>query len=467
MLVIVSDLHLTDGTTGMCIPAGAFELFRERLEDMAYDASQRGDGTYRPIESFDLLLLGDMLDPLPSTQWIAEEKGEPGYARPWSKPDDPAFVNKVSQITEKIISENAGSLEILCRIARGEGISLPPATKNHQADLHVLHDPSSHQRLPVQVRIHYMIGNHDWYYHLPGPGMDRVRSKIVKTIGLANDFSPFPYVLEESDLLEDLLRQHSVFARHGDYYDSYNLYKKDRDHASLSDAVCIELFTRIGVQIRSEFQGKLPLEFFRDLDEMGSVRPPLMTPVWIANLLDRYKVSTAQREKIDDIWHNLVEQFSKLDFLNELNEPFAFDLVDAVKVALKFARLTSIDNLDDWALAIEKLAGLLGFGGTSKGSYEKYAVQEDAYLAREARFIVYGHTHQFAVTPLRSTIKNGAPFDQMYLNAGTWLPVNKICDADSNKKGFILHKTMGYLGIFKEDERRSKAYETWNGTLDI
>ncbi|HEU0294592.1 MAG TPA: hypothetical protein VFR47_17765 [Anaerolineales bacterium] len=467
MLVIVSDLHLTDGTTGMCIPAGAFELFRERLEDMVYDASQRGDGTYRPIESFDLLLLGDILDPLPSTQWIAEEKGEPGYARPWSKPDDPAFVNKVSQITEKIISENAESLEILCRIARGEGISLPPATKNHQADLRVSRGPSSHQQIPVQVRIHYMIGNHDWYYHLTGSGMDRVRSKIVNAMGLASNSSPFPYVLNETDLLNDLLRQHSVFARHGDYYDSYNLYKKDRNHASLSDAVCIELFTRIGVQIRSELQGKLPDGFYRDLDEMGSVRPALMTPVWIANLLDRYKVSTAQREKIDDIWHDLVEQFSKLDFLNELNRPFAIDLADTVKVALRFARLTSIDHLDDWALAIEKLMGLLGLSGTSKGSYEKYAVQEDEYLAREARFIVYGHTHKSAVTPLRSTIKNGAPFDQIYLNAGTWLPVHKICDADSNKKGFIHHKTMGYLGIFKEDERRSKAYETWNGTLDI
>jgi hypothetical protein len=467
MLVIVSDLHLTDGTTGMCMPAGAFELFRERLQDMAYDASNRGDGTYRPIESFDLLLLGDILDPLPSTGWIAEEKGEPGYARPWSKPDEPAFVNRVSRITENVISANAESLETLRRIAAGEGISLPPATKNHQVDRRVLHDPSSHQRLPVQVRIHYMIGNHDWYYHLPGLGMDRVRSKIVKIMGLANNSSPFPYVLDESDLLNHLLQQHSVFARHGDYYDPYNLHKKNRDHASLSDAVCVELFIRIGVQIRSELQGQLPDGFFRDLDEMGSVRPPLMTPVWIASLLDRYKASTAQREKIDDIWHELVEQFSKLDFLDEINQPFAFDMIDALRIALRFARLTSIDNLNDWALAIEKFTGLLGLGGRSNASYEKYAVQEESYIAREARFIVYGHTHQFAVTPLRSTIQNGASFDQMYLNAGSWLPVHETCDADSNKKGFILHKTMGYLGIFKEDERRSKAYETWNGTLDI
>lgn len=467
MIVIVSDLHLADGTTGMRIPAGAFELFRERLQDMAYDASQRADGTYRPIDSFDLLLLGDILDPLSSTQWTNEEKGEPGYARPWSRPDDPAFVSKVDIITEKILQENAEALEILRRLARGEGISLPPATRSQQPDLRVSRGTGSTRRLPVRVRIHYMIGNHDWFYHLPGLGLDQLREKIVNAMGLSNEASPFPYVPSESDMIVDMLNKHSVFARHGDYYDPYNLFKKDRDHASLSDAVCVELLKRFGLQIRLQMHGKLPDEFFRDLDEMGSIRPELMTPVWIASLLDRYRVTRAHRQKIDSIWHDLVEQFSKLDFLDELNQPFAFDLVDAVKAALVFARLVSIDKLDDWALAIDRLERLMGLGGKGNTSYEKYAVQEEAYKAREARFIVYGHTHQFAVTPLRSTLKNGVPFDQMYLNAGTWLPVHKTCDADSNKKGFIFYKTMGYLAIYRSDERRCKAYETWNGTLDI
>jgi hypothetical protein len=224
---------------------------------------------------------------------------------------------------------------------------------------------------------------------------------------------------------------------------------------------------RIGVLIRWEFLGKLPDEFFQDLDEIGSIRPELMTPVWIASLLDRYQATPAQREKIDEIWHNLVEQFSKLDILDEFDQPFKIDMVDALQAVLKFASLVSIDKLDDWALAIDKLESLMGLGGKANASYEKYAVQEDAYKSREARFIVYGHTHKFTVTPLRTTSKNGLPFDQMYLNAGTWLPVHEICDADSNKKGFMFYKTMGYLGIYRGDERRCKAYETWSGTLDI
>jgi UDP-2,3-diacylglucosamine pyrophosphatase LpxH len=123
--------------------------------------------------------------------------------------------------------------------------------------------------------------------------------------------------------------------------------------------------------------------------------------------------------------------------------------------------------LNEWALAIEELMIRMRLSGKNNSSYEKFAVQEDAYLSREASFIVYGHTHQFAVTALRSTSKNGLAFDQMYLNAGTWMPVHETCDADSNKKGFIFHKTMGYLGIYQGEERRCKAYETWNGTLDV
>jgi UDP-2,3-diacylglucosamine pyrophosphatase LpxH len=286
-------------------------------------------------------------------------------------------------------------------------------------------------------------------------------------MGLSNEASPFPYVPSESDPLSNVLKKHSVFVRHGDYYDPYNLFNKDRDHASLSDVVCVELMKRIGVLIRWEFLGKLPDEFFQDLDEIGSIRPELMTPVWIASLLDRYQATPAQREKIDEIWHNLVEQFSKLDILDEFDQPFKIDMVDALQAVLKFASLVSIDKLDDWALAIAKLESLMGLGGKANASYEKYAVQEDAYKSREARFIVYGHTHKFTVSPLRTTSKNGLPFDQMYLNAGTWLPVHEICDADSNKKGFMFYKTMGYLGIYQGDERRCKAYETWSGTLDI
>jgi hypothetical protein len=46
MLVIISDLHLGDGTTANSIAPNAFQLFANRLNETAYFASFRKDGTY-------------------------------------------------------------------------------------------------------------------------------------------------------------------------------------------------------------------------------------------------------------------------------------------------------------------------------------------------------------------------------------------------------------------------------------
>jgi len=48
MLLIISDIHLGDGTTAESIPPSAFQLFANRVREMAYFASWRADGTYRP-----------------------------------------------------------------------------------------------------------------------------------------------------------------------------------------------------------------------------------------------------------------------------------------------------------------------------------------------------------------------------------------------------------------------------------
>ncbi len=72
MLVAISDIHLNDGTCGKSLSPGAFHIFRERLEQLAYSASMRSDGKYRPVESIDLLLLGDIFELIHSTRWLKE-----------------------------------------------------------------------------------------------------------------------------------------------------------------------------------------------------------------------------------------------------------------------------------------------------------------------------------------------------------------------------------------------------------
>ena len=54
MLVIVSDLHLTDDTTGKPITADAFRLFSQRRCEIAHRAYWSADGRYKPIDEMEL-----------------------------------------------------------------------------------------------------------------------------------------------------------------------------------------------------------------------------------------------------------------------------------------------------------------------------------------------------------------------------------------------------------------------------
>ena len=56
MLVVISDLHLTDGTCGPTASGGAFHLLSERLTDLAASASTRSDDSYRPLDRIDLVV---------------------------------------------------------------------------------------------------------------------------------------------------------------------------------------------------------------------------------------------------------------------------------------------------------------------------------------------------------------------------------------------------------------------------
>ncbi len=113
MLIIISDLHLSDGTCGRSVSTDAFYVFAERLDEMAMRASWRKDGAYRPIKEIDILLLGDILDPLHSTLWLDTKEGDENYTRPWTEKTDSRYVKKLKEITQAILKENAESVRVL------------------------------------------------------------------------------------------------------------------------------------------------------------------------------------------------------------------------------------------------------------------------------------------------------------------------------------------------------------------
>ena len=465
MLVIISDLHLTDGTSGNTISAGAFRAFRERLRDMAYDASWRANGDYKPIESLDIVLLGDILDLIRSTRWPASRK-DAGYVRPWDAREKPElFQKKIAEISAAILRNNKESLDVLKSLGSGKLITLPRVGPDHKP-AGVSREPGDPGRRPVDVRLHYLIGNHDWFYHLKGARFNQIRRRVVNAIGLANSPNqPFPHDPLESDAISEVYREHRVFARHGDIHDPFN-YEDDRDRSSLGDAIVVDLLNRFPTEVERKMADQLPPECIRALKEIDNVRPLVVIPVWVDGVLRRTCPDRARIKEVKDIWDGLVDEFLELDFVKERDTWNPIGAVDKLELVLKFSKGISLGSAS-------RLLGWFNekFGG-AQGSYQKHAAAEREYKNRNARYIVYGHTHHQEIVPLDASFSPPTMVEQMYMNSGTWRRVHEPARANPEEEEFLSFNVMTYIGFFKnkdrdDDERAGRPFEFWSGALGV
>jgi UDP-2,3-diacylglucosamine pyrophosphatase LpxH len=465
MLVIISDLHLNDGTTGKTVSTDAFVRFRGRLQELAYYASYRHDspGSYKPLERLDLVLLGDVLDVIRSTQWSAEKDTHPDYARPWFNLEDDGqrarLARKVDQISDDILAKNKDALKQLQRLSGEKPLTLPPATAKGVPASNV-------KRQPVETRIHYLVGNHDWFWVINKPEFQAIRQKITAALGLVNPPGPFPHDPADSDLLSETYAQHSVFARHGDIFDSFNFDKeKGRAAASLGDAIVIDLMNQFPHEVRGHLKGDIDKTpglagFLDGMDELVNVRPLLLAPAWIQGLLRRYEIPKATANKVKEIWNDVADKALEEPYVQEQDGWSPFDTVDLLETTLRFTKALSFHSLSELLSWIQSKI----WGGDA--SFAKHALEEQAFLEQQAKYFIYGHTHHYETVPLYTGMKNGKPFDQMYFNSGTWHPLHELTRHKPSEQNFIEYKAFTYLTFYKDNERKGRQYETWSGTLD-
>ncbi len=447
MLVIISDLHLTDGTCGPTTSAGAFEIFVERLRELAQAASWRSSGRYHPISHLDVVLLGDVLDPIRSSQWLARSN-----VRPWQNPHDAEFTGLISKITTDILEHNEAGLGFLRNLSGSSGLTVPAALRSGKIN----HDGEAH---PVPVRIHYMVGNHDWFYHLPGPKYSGLRKRLVEKMGLINDpEEPFPHDPAESDLLLSVMRRHKVTARHGDQFDPIN-FSGDRDLSSLGDCIVIDLLNRFANEVARELSEDLSAATILGLREIDNVRPLLLIPVWIEGLLERTCDYPSLRKRVKSVWDRLVEEFLEINFVRQHDTWNPFDLVDGLQRALRFSKRLPVG----WASSI--VAWTNKIRGAEGDSYHRHALTEQDFRSRRSKCVVYGHTHVAECVPLDASYASGCVLNQEYFNTGTWRRVYRQTHLALDQHEFIPREVMTYSAFFHGDERKGRPYETWTGSL--
>jgi hypothetical protein len=454
MLVIVSDLHLTDGTCGKSISAGAFQLFADRLEELAFNASWRADGRYRPVSEISVLLLGDILDPLHSTLWLEKSDGTPNPVRPWSDTHAPEFAATLSEITRAILQNNAHAIAVLKGLAGSKPLHLPPASRTgHPARFYL-------RRRPVKINFYYMVGNHDWYYHLPGAEFETIRAEVREALGLCNPIGPFPHEARELEPFRELLARYQVYAQHGDLYDPFNYSaEKGRNAASVGDAFAVEIMNRFPVEVERRMKGELPADFVLALRELVNVRPALATPLWISSQLRLNQVDEATQHKLKAVWDELGREFLALPFVRAADNKYRLDPVDGLKALIGLSDRVSFQALD--ALVIWVRRHLRADDIT----FSKFALQEEAFLNHEAQFIVYGHTHFHEVVPLDSSPAGPQPSNQMYINSGTWHSYFDLAIHKPEEEKFLSYQVLTYLAFYRDGERGGRRFETWSGSF--
>ena len=454
MLIIVSDLHLADGTCGKPISSSAFSLFADRLNELAYNASWRADGRYRPIDGIDILLLGDILDPQHSTLWLDKNIKEPGSVRPWTNIHAPQYAEKLRQITQAILKRNTDSISILHSLAQSKAIRLPPATRHGKPAKIVL------ERVHVPVRIHYMTGNHDWQYHIPGPAFDEIRREIVNAIGLSNPVTAFPHQMKESSTIAELLSGYKMHAQHGDIYDKFN-YRQDvgRDAAALGDAFAVQVLNRFPVEAERKLGNELPAGLIDGLREFVNVRPALATPLWISGQLQQNNVGKKEQNKLKQVWDSLTEEFLELDFVRQFDKRLKFDIVDGLEMLIKLTKRASFQTIDDIVVWMRQKMW------SGEISFSQNALKEEAFIKRKAQYIVYGHTHHQEIVPLDMIPSAPRPTNQIYINSGTWHTYYDLAIYKPKEQKFIPYQVLTYLAFYKDGERGGRHFETWSGAF--
>ncbi len=431
MLVIFSDVHLTDGTSGTTIVPRAFKKFGNILNDII------GDPKEAKIKEIHIVLLGDIFDVIRFRRWLRDEnKSDTHPIRPWSDPGETDGAQKPWNVEEYTRNIVKGIIE---------------HSNNQEIKAYLEESQKEWAAKGVKVDFTYLMGNHDWLINR----YDHTRSDIAKFIGL-----PDPQWYSNNPFHEIFLfEKYGVLARHGDYYDRIN-HEGNRNSSSLGDAIVIDLLNRFPEEVRRKLGLDEKDKLYVALKEIDNVRPILNVPAWVQGVCNYFP---GMEERIHRIWNETVDRFLALDFV-KAHGHLGPDFIDFLAMAL---RLTS-------NFSFERLQAILGTW-VAKGIYQKlddyrrFAYNEWALKKNQARYVVYGHTHKAEQIPLDTVSLPGPPeemLEKIYFNSGTWRKVFELTAFDAENYEFIGWHVMTFLVFYLPEEREvDRHFEMWSASL--
>ena len=438
MLVLLSDLHLTDESTAENVHPEAFT--NVLLPEIAASAQTK------KAQDLDLVLLGDIVDLVRTDHWL---KLDPSL-RPWNGELDqhtamntnPEVEAQYRAVLEKILATPAAqALKTVCRTLDGltaEGRVISP-------------------------RIVYVVGNHD--------------RPLVNYPALQKQFADWlgrPVVFGHELLAGD----YHLLARHGHIWDDhchgYELLRKvlqkgapveRADFAchkvqTIGEVITAELMSGLVYRVKMGAGAQNTPDLWRLMMQANNVRPEPEVLRWLEwtgqsrfNADDKRLVMSALRDSIQGV---LDSELARLWDKTQPDWLLSGDITDRLTL-LRAALKLEFNDIEKILPLAAKVYGVIS---GSKDIYREGAQKELA--AHDVEYVVYGHTH-FAATDYISGEPNGRV--KMYINTGTYLPlVQKACD-----HGFGTDYRMTFTVFYRpEEDTRAKdgrvvSCEIWSG----
>ncbi len=414
MLLFISDIHLTDGTSGETIKSGAFKKFVLTLEDMADAAGAK---------EIKMVLLGDIFDVIRSNYWLRSD------IRPWANAKKRDGRGKGLQDYAK---------EIVKRICNN------PTNKESIRNIEEFKERMEGKG--VDVNFTYVVGNHDWLINRYA----ETRVKIARFLGMDNPQQYKNKLFSTGDFWDE----YKVFARHGDIYDPFN-FDGNRNASSLGDAIVIDLTNRFPKAVEDEIGKDTDPDLISKLKEIDNVRPLVDIPLWIQGTCRRAK-SVEIGERVKEVWNDLVDDFLKIDFVKAHDKPWRIDVVDALQLGLRISKYLSSKDLTN--LLLRKFQ-------KTEDDYRDKAFHEEHIRRNEAEFVLYGHTHGYKIQPLDQVPMSGETLQKTYFNTGTWRKVHVRTAYDVENQEFLSWHVLTFIAFYLGDERGIRRFEVWNGVL--
>ncbi|MCB1126151.1 MAG: hypothetical protein KDM81_06630, partial [Verrucomicrobiae bacterium] len=432
MLAIISDLHLTDGSTSTTIHPSAFDLLRQEIEAAAR-TNGAGKGNVRTVH---LLLLGDIFDLVRTDWWFRRDasgrENAPWESRPWNGDLDPETAMNRDSV------EVGRQYDAILR-----GILDHPSTKGF---IDAIKGLATSDAVP-ELQITYVIGNHDRALN-NFPGLQQtIQAALTEEIALKGNKVEFKPSFTDP--------AYAVAARHGHEWEDncharlllQKVLQKRRKWDPLDPA--INRVQNLGEVITSELMSGLVWRVRQaddpDLTDIVKhadlLRPATDVFQWIEWQARSRKLKKSQKELLaqslsESIAGVVDSAFGRLWDRATTDLLVSGDLVDRLELVRSRLRASGYDGLRKCVKLLVLVSNFASAVAPGKAEDYQGAKEEFKRLDPGIQYLVYGHTHRARHDHLSGTVDGRV---QMYLNTGTYLPLLETTD---DGKGFAQSSQM-------------------------